>query len=214
MLIEDFVFVLDLGIIKILRIKYMHAPVHAEPLHQKMSDKVLAKTGENVAMCYQCGKCSAGCPLNDEMDIAPNQILRLLQLGLPGMEDEILGSLGIWLCLSCETCYTRCPKDVDLPVVMDYLRSESMRKGKVHPKAKDIIAFHRTFLDSLRLTGRLYEVGLIAGYKMRTGHLMQDVAVAPSMFMKGKLNLFPHFIKNKSAIARMFEKTQGRKEGE
>jgi heterodisulfide reductase subunit C len=64
------------------------------------------------------------------------------------------------------------------------------------------------------MTGRLYEVGLIAGYKLRTGHMLQDVGIAPTMFMKGLLNPFPHFIKNKAAIARMFEKTLNRKEGE
>lgn len=182
-----------------------------QKLHMKeldtQKDKIYKHTGVKIAECYQCGKCSAGCPLIEEMDIPPNQILRMLQLDLPGTEDKILRSYSIWLCLNCETCYTRCPKEVDLPEIMDYLRSESICQGKVNTKAKKIIAFHKTFLAMLKHTGRLYEVGLIGGYKMRTFNLLQDVAVAPKMFAKGKLNLFPHKIKGKNNIKKIFKKT-------
>lgn len=146
------------------------------------------------------------------MDIAPNQILRMLQTEIPELEEKVLKSLTIWLCLTCEQCYARCPKDVDLPKIMDYLRSESIRRGLVNPKAKDILAFHKSFLDSVRLTGKLYEIGLIGGYKMRTMHLMQDVNVAPTMYFNGKLNLFPSQVKNKKAIQRIFEKAKSEEE--
>ena len=186
----------------------MEHSINIEHLRQGLKERVNEHLGESVALCYQCGKCSAGCPLADEMDISPNQILRMLQLGIPELEDKVLESLSIWLCLTCETCLSRCPKDVDLPAIMDYLRAESLRKGKVNPKAKDIVAFNKTFLDSIQYIGRLYEIGLIGGYKMRSLHLMQDVLLAPTMFAKGKLKLIPHNIKNKEAIARMFEKTK------
>lgn len=193
----------------------MHNAEHVETLRPTLKDKVRKFTGESVAMCYQCGKCAAGCPLAEDMDYSPNQILRMLQLGMPELDEKILGSLTIWLCLTCETCFARCPKEVDLPVVMDFLRSESLRLGKVNPKAKDIIAFHKTFLDSIRLTGRLQEVGLIAGYKMRRmQHLLQDVNVAPRLFINGKLSLLPHNVKNREAIARMFEKAAKEQEEE
>ncbi len=112
--------------------------------------------------------------------------------------------MAIWLCLTCETCVARCPKEVNLPEIMDYLRSESIKQDKVNPKAKDILAFHRTFLDSIKATGRLHEVGLIAGYKMRTLHMFQDVALAPKMYLNGKLSIFPHSIENKKAIRKIF----------
>jgi len=190
----------------------MHDVNNVEPLKPDLKHKVKESTEEDVMLCYQCGKCSAGCPLIDEMDIAPNQILRMLQTEIPELEERVLKSLTIWLCLTCEQCYARCPKDVDLPKIMDYLRSESIRRGLVNPKAKDILAFHKSFLDSVRLTGKLYEIGLIGGYKMRTMHLMQDVNVAPTMYINGKLNLFPSQVKNKKAIQRIFEKAQSEEE--
>ena len=189
----------------------MHDSSHPEPLRQSLKQRVEHFTGENIAMCYQCGKCTAGCPLGTEMDYTPNQILRMLQLDMPAMEEKILSSLGIWLCLSCETCFTRCPQEVDFPKVMDFLRSESIRLGKVHPQAKDIIAFHKTFLNSIRSNGRTYEMGLVVGYKMRTGHLFQDVLNSPKMFSKGLLNIMPHKVKGKEAIEKIFAKT-GNKE--
>jgi len=164
-------------------------------------------SGEKVANCYQCGKCSAGCPLAGEMDYAPNQIIRMLQLGFPELEKKALGSLCIWLCLTCETCVARCPKEVDLPKIMDFLRQESLKRGLAHPEAKNIIAFHKAFLDPVKYTGRAFEVGLIADYKTRSpGSVFQDILTAPKLFLRGKLNLFPHFIKGRKEVAKIFER--------
>jgi heterodisulfide reductase subunit C len=163
-------------------------------------------TGVEVNRCYQCGKCSAGCPLADEMDYTPSRVLRMLQLGLNGYEESILRSFSIWVCLDCETCYARCPQEVDIPKMMDFLRSESMRRKKVNQKGRDLLKFHQTLLDSVRYTGRLYEVGLIAGYKARTLNIFQDLMLAPRLFFLGKLKLFPHFVKNRTNLARIYKK--------
>lgn len=177
---------------------------HADTL----SAKLRAATGESVFNCYQCGKCTAGCPLAAEMDYAPNQIVRLLQLGFPEMEEEALKAFSIWLCLTCETCAARCPKEVDLPRVMEYLRQEALRRGLVHPKARDILAFHEAFLDTIRRNGRLHEVGLISMYKLKTLHLFQDVLSAPALLMRGKLKLLPHKIEGQNDVERIFSRTQ------
>jgi len=184
----------------------MSHPLPSTQAPATLADRVAQATGESVFRCYQCGKCAAGCPLAAEMDYEPNQILRLLQLSLPGMEEEVLGSLAIWLCLTCETCAARCPQEVDLPRIMDYLRQESLRTGQAHPKAKDILAFHQAFLESIRKNGRLHEVGLISSYKLKTGHLLQDVGVAPKLLVRGKLSLLPHGIADRGQIARIFDK--------
>ena len=179
---------------------------------KSLADKAYEYTGASAARCYQCGKCSAGCPLSGDMDYPPSLIMHMLQLGTPDMEDKVLRSYTIWLCLSCETCFTRCPMEIDIPKLMDYLRGEAIRQKKVNKKAKNIIAFHRSFLDSICYTGRLYEVGLIADYKARTFHLLQDVLLAPWMFLKGKLHLIPERIKNRSLMSRIFDRTLKKKE--
>ena len=46
-------------------------------------------SGQHMDACYQCGNCSSGCPLAQEMDILPNGVMRLVQLG---QSDEIINS--------------------------------------------------------------------------------------------------------------------------
>jgi heterodisulfide reductase subunit C len=91
--------------------------------------EIKAISGEDVRACYQCGKCTAGCPLATAMDLMPNQIIRLLQLG---EHEQVLKSGTIWQCASCLTCAARCPKEVDPARVMDALRTILMRQGVVH----------------------------------------------------------------------------------
>jgi heterodisulfide reductase subunit C len=177
----------------------------------KLSEEIRRQTAVNVARCYQCGKCSAGCPLSADMDFPPSVIMRMLQTGESDLEKNAVGSHTVWLCLSCETCSVRCPMEIDIPKVMDSLRLESVRTKNVHPRARDIIAFHRAFLDSIRYHGRLYKVGLIAGYKARSRHLFQDVLLAPLMYVRGKLNLIPERIRERRRMRRIFSRTLDRK---
>jgi len=191
----------------------MSGPSHHAATDDSLAGRLRQATGESVYKCYQCGKCSAGCPLADEMDTPPSQIMRLLQLGLADAEDEALGAYSPWLCLTCETCGARCPKEVDVPRIMEFVRQESLRRGRMHPRAGDILAFHESFLNSIRGSGRLYEAGMIAAYKMRTLHLLQDVLVAPKLYARGKLKLLPHAVAGKAEIGRIFERTAEDKAG-
>src|SRR3990172_4909871 len=83
---------------------------------------VEARSGQKVSACYQCRKCTNGCPLAFAMDVMPNQVMRMAQLGLG---EELLGCKTIWICASCQTCTTRCPNDIDIAHLMDSLRQMS-----------------------------------------------------------------------------------------
>ena len=96
---------------------------------------------------------------------------------------------------------------IDIPKMMDFLREKSMREKKANRRAKEIIAFHRSFLDTIRYTGRLYEIGLLAGYKTRTLKILDDMELAPKMLKRGKLNIFPELIKDRAGVASIFRKT-------
>jgi heterodisulfide reductase subunit C2 len=180
------------------------------PLSQ--SGEIRIDTGVIINKCYQCGKCSAGCPVATEMDYPPSLVMRMLQTEEPAQMEKLLRSMSIWLCVSCEMCLTRCPMEIDIPTLMDYMRQKSVKAKKTNPKAKKIISFHKSFLDSINYTGRLYEMGLIVDYKMRTGAMMQDVLIAPKMFVKGKLNPVPELIKGRKNIAAIFNKVQNQKD--
>ena len=91
--------------------------------------KIQELSGQNLLACYQCGKCSAGCPAVSDMDILPNQIIRFAQLGL---KDELLKSKAIWICASCMTCNARCPKGINIAEVIEALRQFLLRKREDH----------------------------------------------------------------------------------
>jgi heterodisulfide reductase subunit C2 len=172
-----------------------------------LGGEVLEHTEVKVSHCYQCGKCSAGCPLAEEMDYPPSVIMRMLQTGNPELEEKVLRSFSIWVCLTCEMCFARCPMSIDIPKMMDFLREKSIKEKKVNPKAKEILAFHKSFLDSINYTGRLYEVGLLADYKLRTLKILDDMNLVLPMIKRGKLNFIPEMVKNRSGIASIFRKT-------
>ncbi|MDR0509780.1 MAG: 4Fe-4S dicluster domain-containing protein [Rikenellaceae bacterium] len=173
-----------------------------------LASQASATVGVDSARCYQCGKCSAGCPLADEMDFTSSAVLRMLQTEDPAADRELLTSQTIWLCASCEMCISRCPMQVDIPKLMDFLRQRSLYEGLANRDARrNIVAFHRSFLDVIRLTGRSYEIGLVVDYKVRSGKLLQDLTVAPAMFLKGKLALIPEMVRDRRGIKRIFKKT-------
>jgi heterodisulfide reductase subunit C len=104
-------------------------------------------------------------------------------------------------------CLSRCPMEIDIPSMMDFLRQKSRSENKVNPKAKNIIAFHKSFLNSIRFTGRLYELGLIIDYKRQSLNMTQDITLAPKMLSRGKLHIFPEMIKGTGEMAKIFKKT-------
>lgn len=97
--------------------------------------KVEELSGQNLLACYQCGKCSAGCPAVSEMDILPNQIIRYAQLGL---KDELMRSKSIWICASCFTCNARCPKGINIAEIIEAIRQILLRKREDHLKVEKL----------------------------------------------------------------------------
>jgi heterodisulfide reductase subunit C2 len=164
--------------------------------------EILENTGANAATCYQCGKCSAGCPMAADSDLRPHNVMRLV---MQNRRAKALSDPTIWLCLTCETCSARCPNACDPARVIDGLREMSLAAG-VAATPRAIKAFHRSFLEQVRSNGRLHEVGLVMEYKMRTGDLMKDVTNAPLMLTRGKLSLRPDRIKGVDEVKRIFEK--------
>jgi len=164
------------------------------------AEAVAARSGENIAACYQCAKCTAGCPLAPDMDLAPNQVLRCVQLG---MRDTVLASSGIWLCTTCATCATRCPRDIDLARVMDTLRAMALESG-VTPAQPQTPLFYRLFLGLVRRGGRLNEVPLMAAYGLLTRNPFKDLLLGQKMFVKGKLNPIAPKVRDIAQVREIF----------
>ena len=170
------------------------------------TQEVAARSQAHLERCYQCNACSSGCPTAYQMDYEPHRFLRMVQLGL---KETVLNSNTYWICLSCETCATRCPNDIDIVLVMDAVREISLReKRKVSTK---LPLFHATFLGMVKMFGKVYELGLILVYTVFSGNIFRikslaaDAVLGVKMFMRGKLAIIPARIKGREKIKRMFE---------
>jgi heterodisulfide reductase subunit C len=163
-------------------------------------------SGQNLSACYQCGKCSGSCPVLAELELSPNRIMRMVQLGL---EWDALRNETIWCCAACGTCTGRCPMGIDLVRVMDALRCLAEQRGIDPPGAGFAVwAFYKAFLGCVREYGRLSEVGLMGTYNMNSGRLLTNMAKAPWFFLKGKVSLSPHKIKQIDRLQRVFQRVE------
>jgi len=166
-------------------------------------NQVYKESGENPSLCYQCGNCTAGCPYTDYFDYPVSQVMRLLQAG---QKDTILNSKAIWLCATCETCTTRCPCEIDVAGIMDTLRIIARRENRV--SEKDIKLFYDTFLNSMKQFGRIYEVGILLSYNLKSGHLLADAELGPKVMEHGKIHFLPKWIKGADKVAQIFNRFQ------
>lgn len=119
---------------------------------QKIRDDFVRKveelSGQKLLACYQCGKCSAGCPAVSEMDILPNQVIRFAQLGL---KDELLNTKSVWVCASCYTCNVRCPKGIKIAEVMEAVRQVLLRKRRDHVEVRKLTDREKTSVPPIAL---------------------------------------------------------------
>jgi heterodisulfide reductase subunit C len=111
-------------------------------------------SGQDLLACNQCGKCGAGCPVAGSLDLLPNAVIRLAQLG----QEDVLESHTIWVCAACQTCVSRCPKDVDVPRVMEALRILAMQRGTLREPV-DLADIPEA------LVAELPQMAIIGGYR-------------------------------------------------
>ncbi len=162
---------------------------------QELAHQIQQACGENVHLCYQCKKCTAGCPVADYFDLTPHRLMRALQLG---QEEAVLRSKTIWLCAACEACSTRCPMEIDIPRIMDVLKIRAKRQG-VEPAVPPVPAFYSAALHGIKLFGRMYEAGLMGELYLRMflsgdldrEQLVKDIPLALGMLRMGKLKPLP-----------------------
>src|SRR4030043_581509 len=171
-------------------------------LSTDLAEQIRKETGENIFLCYQCQKCSSGCPMAEHFDLAPNQLMRAIQLG---RREMALHSKTIWLCAMCETCATRCPHDINITKIMDALKIMAQREG-IESKVPSVPLFYQAALRGIKWFGRMYEAGLMGEMYLRqmwAGQLnfgqvwKNDMPMALKMFKNGKLKIFPTFGKPK-----------------
>jgi len=168
---------------------------------QGLKQAVEEISGVDISVCFQCKKCSSGCPVAKLTRSRPSEIMRQLHLGAG---NELLESDLVWMCASCETCSARCPMGIDVAAVIDALRKLALDRGASKQKG-NVPLFNRAFLKTVETFGRSYEIGMIAAYKLGTGKLMNDTEKFPAMLKKGKIALLPPRGGDRKTVQRIFK---------
>ncbi len=159
------------------------------------------ESGEQISSCYQCYRCTNGCPVVSDMDIMPHRAMRYVMLG---DKEKVLRSKTIWTCLQCYTCSVRCPNDIHIGHVFDTLRKVAVRERMA--KDKDVWMFDELFVDSVRKHGRLYELEAMRRYMLQKRDLFSNTRVGMDMMKKGRINILPHNIKDKKGMKEIYER--------
>jgi len=136
------------------------------------------------------------------MDYKPAQVLKMIQLG---MREPLLKSSAPWLCVSCEACGTRCPNGIHLAPVMDTIQYMALEAGYAPAEAK-VYAAYRSFLDNIKLFGRVHEVTMLAEYKLRSRDLFSDLDLGALLLLKGKISLLPERIKALDQVRELYRR--------
>ena len=171
--------------------------------------KIADRAKVNLRDCYQCGKCSAGCPMAEDMDYTPQQVMHLLQMG---QIDTALNARGPWVCAQCMVCSARCPQNIDIAAIMLEVRRESNAQGRCVVRESEV--FETAFLNGVRKNGISNEQYLAAAYNIKSGHLMQDMDGAPKMLLKGLIGIKHHKRPDAAEVGELVKTCLDKKGGE
>ncbi len=171
-------------------------------------EKLIKRVEADTRDCYQCGNCTAGCPAAFTFDYTPNQVMRMLQVGLV---DKVLDSTAVQLCVQCLTCTARCPREIDIAGIFEDLKTIATAQEREVPEfAKN---FNKAFMGAVARFGRLpemYMMGMFYAGTMKPKMAMGDAGLAMPMLSKGKMKLIPHKAKGADEVSRIYKKTMER----
>ena len=174
----------------------------------RLLEQIEAEGPFQAGACFQCRKCTNGCPVTFAMDLYPDEVIRMVILG---QRETVLNCQTIWICAACETCTTRCPNEVKIAELMDCLKEMAVQEG-VPSSQPRILALHETFLNNLKKRGRLHETTLLPTYLLKSGQLLErwnsgtwryDLNLGRQMLSKGRLPLMPNSIKGKREVRKI-----------
>lgn len=179
------------------------------PSDRAFLNEVMRRSGQNLLECLQCGKCSGGCPIASHEVSGPRRLVAEI---LAGMRDEALADPTWWYCVSCGTCMTRCPVEINMYEVSTAL-CEIARESGVAPSEPEIHLFEELFLKSVEKYGRVKELRTVAIYNLLTKNPLKDLDKAIILIRKGAMSplaMFKDWTKDEK-VSRIFARSRGAK---
>ncbi|MCK9226914.1 MAG: 4Fe-4S dicluster domain-containing protein [Syntrophorhabdaceae bacterium] len=162
-------------------------------------------TGIAVSECYQCFRCTNGCPAARDMDIVPHRIIGYI---ISGERECVLSSAGLWACLQCAACSIRCPNGIDVARIFTVLRRMSVESGLA--AQTNIHEFDTLMVESIARHGHMYELGTVMRYRLSRRELLKSYRMGIGMIKKRRIGLFPHNVADRNNIRSIIKKTGGR----
>ena len=149
----------------------------------------LDKVKDMLYGCIQCGTCTGSCPNEFAMDHTPRRLWRMV---LTDSIDEVLRSKTFALCSACYFCTLRCPRGLPLTEAMSTLKQIAAREKLSTDKSGE--RFHKSFLQSVRRSGRVHEMAFMMLYFTAMKNPVLPLRFAPlgiKLMLKGKISLRP-----------------------
>jgi heterodisulfide reductase subunit C len=171
-------------------------------------EKLVERVEADVRDCSQCGNCSAGCPAAFTFDYTPNQVMRMLQVGLV---DRVLDSKAVQLCVQCLTCSARCPRNIDIAGIFEDLKTIATAQERNVPE--HVKTFNKAFMNAVGRFGRLpefYDMAMFYMGTMNPKFALADMSVVPPLLARHKLKLVPRRAKGTDEVSRIYKKTMER----
>jgi len=186
-----------------------YKPMRLNEMNSSLQQEIKEACDTDVELCLECGKCTGGCSNAHIFDYTPRKIVQLVKMGA---EETLMNMDALWTCVSCQLCVDRCPSQINIPRIMDYMREKAYHQG-VKARRSNVQLFHELMLDSIKKTGKVAETPLLIKYNLSTKQYMKDADLGRRMFFKGKLNPFSPRVKDINQVRRLFTRTPVHKEG-
>ena len=170
------------------------------------AQEIDSRYGPQVGLCYQCKRCTSGCPLADVMDFRPHQMVRLARLGAT---ERLLTSEAIWTCVGCYLCTARCPQGVPVAELVYALKGFALRRG-LTPKKAPLPAFLRAFEGTVERYGRNHELTMLRRYFLSTDPMvaLRKGPMGLKLFRQGRLPLRGEKVRGRRKVRAMLRRAR------
>jgi ferredoxin len=129
--------------------------------------------------CFNCGNCTAICPLTSSEHPFPRKTIRMVQMGL---RDQLVASIDPWLCYFCGDCSITCPKGAEPAETMMATRRWLISQYDTTGKAKKLYTSGKTVALTIFRTALLPLILLVAYHLLTQGQNIQTTYVALNDF--------------------------------
>jgi ferredoxin len=132
-----------------------------------------------IEKCFNCGNCTAICPLTTSDHPFPRRTIRFIQMGL---RDRLVASIDPWLCYFCADCSITCPRGAEPAETMMASRRWLIAQYDQTGKAKELYTSEKKVAWTIFRTSLLPLILLLAYHLLTGGRNIQTDQVALNTF--------------------------------